>query len=167
MYATDVLIARDSVSFTLHIGNEKRQVRAPLFGKQVVRSILAAATAASHLGVPIDTIVKKIEERPATTHGMNAFYGLNHALIIDNSNGRSAAELQAALEYISIYSDKTRLILTAELLQEHTGESLETLMSAKKTQMVIAFLREQLTPDHVVLLQGDVAQKIQRVVHAR
>jgi UDP-N-acetylmuramyl pentapeptide synthase len=169
VYATEISVQRDSVAFVLHIGDEKRSVRAPLFGKQVLYSILAATAAATHLGVPIDTIIKKIEEQPRTAHGMQVFYGLNHALVIDNTGSQSPAEREAALEYLSIYSDKHLFVLTNESLQHIIDNETdsELVMGTKKTQAVIAFLRQQLTPDHVILLQGNVSEKIQQALQQR
>ncbi len=200
VYATDIFIARDTVSFMLHIGNEKKAVRAPLFGKHVVYSIVAAATAASHLGVSIDTIVKNIETALASpSRSLRAEYGVNHALIIDNTTARSTAELLAGSDYASIYTDKHIVVVvdaatlqnesaiariaaiadfcllthankrSAEYIQKFAtyGISADALFFAKNEASAIQLLRQSITPDDVILLDGPVSQKIQDAVFSR
>lgn len=169
VYATDIVIRRDSVSYMLHIGDAKRPVTVPLFGKHVVYSILAAAAAATHLGLSIDTIADRIQSERVESGAFTVFYGLHHAIICDNTAAKYAAELRAASDYISIYSDKEKILLSAEGLFHYASSETapEKILAAKNTQAIITFLRQHLSPDHVVLLQGPIAPKIQRVLLER
>ncbi len=169
VYATDIVIRRESVSYTLHIGDAKRSVTVPLFGKHVVYSILAAAAAATHLGLSIDTIAERIQSERVESGAFTVFYGLNHAVICDNTAAKHTAELNAAADYISIYSDKEKLLLSEEGLFHYVSSDTapEKILASKNTQAIITFLKQQLSPDHVVLLQGPISPKVQRVLLER
>lgn len=112
VYATDIQPQVDQVTFRLHIGNESRMASTPLFGAQVVPSILAAATAASHLGLSIDEIVTGIGTLSAYPGTMHTVYGRNHATVIDDGYNANPDGFIAALDYLDLFEDKRKVVIT-------------------------------------------------------
>ncbi len=112
VYATDIVPAPGEVRFTLHIGTEFRPARASLHGAQVIPSILAAATAAHHLGMHIDEIVAGISVLEPFAGTMHLQHGIGNMYIIDDSYNSNPIAFIAALDYLRLFTDKRKIVCT-------------------------------------------------------
>ena len=116
-YSSDVVVHPHDVQFTMHIGNESQHVRARLYGKQVISSILASATVAHHLGVPMSDIVAAIGELETVDGTMHLRRGLNNSTIIDDSYNTNPDGFLAALDYLALFKEKRKIVVTPGMLE--------------------------------------------------
>ncbi|MFH1426672.1 MAG: UDP-N-acetylmuramoyl-tripeptide--D-alanyl-D-alanine ligase [Candidatus Kerfeldbacteria bacterium] len=111
-YATDIEVEPHAVQFMLHIGKRSAVVRTSLHGEQVISSILAAATAADHLGMSIEDIaegIKKLKPVEGTMHLLN---GRNHFYVIDDHYNSNPDGFMAAVDYLTQFEDKKKIVIT-------------------------------------------------------
>ncbi len=96
IYAKDISLNKDlSTSFTLVTGKINRNVHMKAFGVQFVTNALAAAAAASSLGLGLESISAGIEKFKHLKHRLNIIRSKNHGIIFDdsyNSNPKAASE---------------------------------------------------------------------------
>lgn len=111
-YATDIVVEPHAVAFVLHVGGQKVRVRTPLHGSQVVPSILAAATVADHLGMPIQQIASGIGKLKPVAGTMQLKNGRNHYYVIDDSYNSNPDGFIAALDYLAQFHGKRKIVIT-------------------------------------------------------
>jgi len=117
VYATDIHVTPHELQFVLHCGSEKRPVHTPLHGQQVIPSILAAVVVADHLGMSLAEIVQGIEKLEPLEGSMHLRSGKNHALIIDDHYNSNPDGFLAAINYLSIFQERRKIIITPGMLE--------------------------------------------------
>lgn len=111
-YATNVHVHPEYISCTLHIENESMDVTIPLFGKQVLPSILAAATVARYLGCSMEEIAKGIQGLESSPGTMHVTQGAKGVTIIDDHYNSNPDGFLAALDYQSVFSQRRKIVIT-------------------------------------------------------
>jgi UDP-N-acetylmuramoyl-tripeptide--D-alanyl-D-alanine ligase len=117
VYASDIHVEPNELMFTLHCGSEKSSVRTALHGQQVVPSILAAVVVADHLGMSLKEIIAGIEKLEPLEGSMHLRSGKNHALIIDDHYNSNPDGFLAAINYLSIFQERRKIIITPGMME--------------------------------------------------
>jgi UDP-N-acetylmuramoyl-tripeptide--D-alanyl-D-alanine ligase len=111
-YANETRVHHNCVEFVLHVEDEHIPVSAPLFGGQVVPSILAAATVARHVGCTMQEIAYAISTLEPVDGTMHVKPGKRNTVIIDDHYNSNPDGFQAALDYLDVFGDKRKIVLT-------------------------------------------------------
>lgn len=117
VHATDVVALVHCVRFTLHIRERAAAVEAPLHGIQAIPSLLAAATVADYFGLSMEQIVRGIESVTPVSGTMQLKRGINGCSIIDDSYNSNPSGFIAALDYLALFSDKRKIVITPGMLE--------------------------------------------------
>ncbi len=141
----------DSIHFLLKIYKERRPVIINSLTMSSVNNILAAASVAYVLGIPIDTIVKAIEKPPVVTGRFEMLHLANDkgTIIHDayNANPESMKSALLAFEHIKTNAKKIAII----------GDMLELGSNSPFWHRQLGrFLRKIRSLDHVILVGESV-----------
>ncbi len=117
VYATEVALNPHKIQFNLHIGQERSPAVLHLHGVQVLPSVLAAVAVASHLGMSMADIITALERLSAPPGTMQLKNGRHHYSVIDDSYNANPDGFLAALDYLALFTDKRRIVITAGMLE--------------------------------------------------
>ncbi len=117
VYATDIAPRVDSVRFTLHVRDKFAVVDAALHGAQAIPSLLAAVTVADYFGLSLEQIVRGIELVTPMAGTMQLKRGINGCTVIDDSYNCNPDGYSAALDYLALFKDKRKIIVTPGMLE--------------------------------------------------
>ena len=162
-YATNIQVFPKRVNFKLNIGNESADVQGALYGKQVIPAILAAAQVANHLGLSLQEIAQGISEITTIDKIMTLKDGRNFSQVIDDSYNSNPAGFLAALDYLNIFKDKRKIVITAgmqelgeKLIEKHQKVGLEL----KKTADLLIITKKDFVKAFNVYEESDGIKKI-------
>lgn len=98
VWASDIDSGIDGTTFTLHIGEDSRPVRFPVLGDHHVMNALAAATAASLLGVTIDQVVATLQQVTRAERWRMELVAVQPVTVINDAYNASPDSMAAALK---------------------------------------------------------------------
>jgi len=143
VWASD-LVSRDegAIAFTLHRGGEQIRVELPLIGRHNVYNALAAACAASALGVDLQRIafgLHKMTQAPMRLEKRRLSSG---AVVINDAYNANPTSMQASLEaFFEVKAGRAILVL---------GDMLELGERAGEAHRRIGELVARLSPDLLI-----------------
>lgn len=111
IWATDVLVEPERLSFLVYLNEEKQQFSTNLLGKQNIENILAAVSVAHHLGMTLKEIAKAVRKLTPPAMTMKPYSGPAGSTLIDDTFNTNPAGVQAAIEYAKAYKGKKILVL--------------------------------------------------------
>lgn len=112
---------------SLTVAGETYTVSLPVIGQGQIASAVAAAAAASALGVAPKTIVRMLESLPVIPRTMELKKGKQGARIVDDTYSASEASVMNAIQYLQeISSTDTRLVLVPIIELGSEGASVHT-----------------------------------------
>lgn len=114
VYATDVCLYAEGARFTLRIGEQSCCVVSSLLGRHNIENMLAAAAAASGLGMRLDQIQQGLQQAGAVGQRLQLKAGLRGATILDDSYNANPRSMQAALEVLAA-REGTRILVVADM----------------------------------------------------
>lgn len=153
VYASDIVTTMNEVKFMLHIGSKKAEIVTGLYGKQVVPSILAAATVADHLGLSIEEIARGIQQLKPNNATMQLRHGKHGMSIIDDHYSANPDGFMAALDYLAVFGSERRKIVITRGMDE-LGEQADT-----HHRLVGARIAE--VADMLIITKKDFAKPLQ------
>ncbi|MDY5585380.1 MAG: UDP-N-acetylmuramoyl-tripeptide--D-alanyl-D-alanine ligase [Arcanobacterium sp.] len=126
-WATDVADDAGHAVFNLQLQNESARVRLGLAGLHLMHNALAAALAASELGIPLVAIVQALQgASPVSPHRMDVFE-LADCLIIDDAYNANPTSMRAGIAALgSLGADYQRRIAVIGSMLEQ-GEHSDSL----------------------------------------
>lgn len=99
IYASDIYLDKDAkATFILHLPGEKITVKLPVPGEHAVYNALAAAAAASCLGIDSALIEEGLAQAEAAEMRLNIGANKNGVVIINDTYNANPASMKAALE---------------------------------------------------------------------
>lgn len=112
VWADEIKVHPDTLSFTLHQRSSTMAVKVALLGKQHVPNILAAVAVALQLGLTWEEIKKGVEAivSPPMTMAKAGYY--HGALLVDDTFNANADGVRAAVDYLQSASGRKILVLT-------------------------------------------------------
>jgi len=110
----------------LHLQGRDLTVNLPLPGRHNVMNALAAAAAATALGVPVEQIGEGLEAAPAVPGRLRFRPGINGARLIDDTYNANPASLRAGLEVLADCGGRRLLALGDMGELGRTGPELHT-----------------------------------------
>lgn len=106
----------ESVTFKLKIDKKEMEITAPIKGKHFVENILAGILVARELKIDwkqIREAVKNIDKVGKTL----SVYKKGAATVIDDSYNATPAAFSSALDYLSLYKEKTKILITSGIIE--------------------------------------------------
>lgn len=126
VWASDVDASLTGTRFTLHIGEEEREVRFPVLGEHHVMNALAAAAAASQLGVTIDQICETLQQVTRAERWRMELVASSPVTVINDAYNASPDSMAAALKTLAQVAprDGRTFAVLGEMseLGEYSGE---------------------------------------------
>jgi len=101
VWADAIEASIDGTRFSLHVGDEARAVHFPVLGEHHVVNALAAATAASLLGVSIDQIVETLQRVTRAERWRMELVATSPVTIINDAYNASPDSMAAALKTLA------------------------------------------------------------------
>jgi len=117
VYATDIFISREGVSFTADTPAGHRKVSIPLLGRHQVYAALAAIAVGWARGIDLDTIVMRLADLPHVPGRLNPLPGRRGSLLLDDSYSSSPAAAEAALETLAALDARQRIAVLGDMLE--------------------------------------------------
>lgn len=117
IWASEVKEYLEGLEFTVHCGNEKEDFTVNLLGTYNISNILAAAAAALECRMTLREIKKAAETITPLAGTMHLKQGLGGIAIIDDSYNASVDGVKAALDYMKLYKERTRIVIMPSLIE--------------------------------------------------
>lgn len=117
VYATDIVVAPDSISFQLHVSGKTDTVTAPLVSTGSLQSLLAAITAASVHDVSLSDIVNAIQDLPVLPRTMEMYTSNSGVTVIDDSYSGSEASVVNAVTHLATFAESNKHIVLVPLIE--------------------------------------------------
>lgn len=116
--AKNIRMWPDLPSFETDIGGEHLHVRLPVYGRFNIYNALAAAAAASRLGVKPELIVKGIENYSRPKWRMEKHQLVSGAVIINDSYNANPTSMRESIESIvQSFQDKEKIVVLGDMLE--------------------------------------------------
>ena len=115
--ATDVLVTREGVSFTVDTPAGRRKASIPLLGRHQVYAALAAIAVGWARGLDLDTIVAWLADLPHLPGRLNPLPGRRGSTLLDDSYSASPAAVEAALEALAALDARRRTAVLGDMLE--------------------------------------------------
>lgn len=117
VYAQNIQVKKNGLEFEVVSGQEKEKFKTPLLGRPNIENILAAVCVARHLGMELQEIAQEVSNLRPVPHTMEICRGFNNSLIIDDSYNTNPAGFTAALEFLKLYRDQKKIVVTPGIIE--------------------------------------------------
>lgn len=140
-YAKDVLVSSSGSQFKLVIGNEEIACTTALLGKHNLQNILLCACFARKLGLEMSQIAAAIAQLKPVPHRLELSQQ-NGMIILDDSYNASVEGVKAALEVLSSFESKQKIVVTPGLielgnLEDSENEKFGAEMAAVANKVIL------------------------------
>ncbi len=125
VWASDIITDTKGTNFTLHFGNENLQCNTKLLGVHNISNILSCVGIANALGLSPAQIVAGISKIQPVEHRLQMMSGENGVTILDDTYNASIEGSKRALEVLSLFKDRRKVVITSGLVELGTLERLE------------------------------------------
>ncbi len=125
VWAENVRVSPEGMSF--EIGTKqwgRTTVQTPVLGAHNVLNILAATCVALHLGIPLDTLRRRMKGLEAAPHRLQMIKGSDGVVIIDDSYNSNPVGAAEALRVLGQFASGKRILITPGMVE--LGESQES-----------------------------------------
>ncbi len=112
----DIGYAARGMEFTLVVSGHAVRITAALLGSHVPSMIAECALVADYLGIPIEKIKFAAEEVKPVAHRLELLYNGDDVIIDDAYNGNEAGA-KSALEVLSKFSPRIRVLITPGIVE--------------------------------------------------
>jgi UDP-N-acetylmuramoyl-tripeptide--D-alanyl-D-alanine ligase len=118
VWATDIRMTPQGMTFSIHTkAHGSTDVRTPVLGKHNVSNILACVCVALHLGVPLDTLRRRMNSLESAPHRLQLIKGTGGVTVIDDSYNSNPIGAAAALEVLSQFQSGKRILITPGMVE--------------------------------------------------
>jgi len=190
VWARNVAVAKESLSFTLVARDTEEKVEARLLGAWNVENMVLAAAAALELGVSVKEVAQGLSSLPAELGSMQKKKGKGFTqpqrpgagfTILDSSYSANPDGVLAALEHLKLW-DKRRVVVMPPLIElgsaakeahEKIGEKIAecadyAIITGKdyKEDILKGVEKGNMSRDSIFFLEnaGEIADKVLRIV---
>lgn len=123
-FATDIVTTKDGTSFVLNVDGKGYQCHTSVLGKHNILNIVLCVPVALKLGLTVEQIVKGIEKIRPVQHRLQLIKEKNNVLILDDAYNASIEGSGRALEVLSMFSDRRKIVVTPGLVELGSIERL-------------------------------------------
>ncbi|KPU26476.1 UDP-N-acetylmuramyl peptide synthase [Caloranaerobacter sp. TR13] len=118
IYATDLEVSEFGSTFILNDreGNSVK-CRTKLLGKHNIQNLLAGASVAKALGLTLDEIARGIEKVEPVPHRLQLINPGTGVIVIDDAFNSNPIGAKAALDVISQFKDRRKIIITPGMIE--------------------------------------------------
>lgn len=117
IFAENIKFSDFGTEFDLVFNGVKNRVKTPLLGKAHVNNILGACTLAYEIGVPLETIVERLETIPKVSHRFEQTLLPDGCLLIDNSYSSNIDSFKESLTILEGLQRKNKIIVTPGMVE--------------------------------------------------
>lgn len=117
LWAENVRVARDKLTFLVHWGQKKLQFKAYLLGSQFVENLLAASACALIMGMELSEISKAIQRIPHLERTMEPHYLTGGTLLVDDTYNTNPAGFMTALNFIETVNFEKKFVITPGIIE--------------------------------------------------
>ncbi len=121
--ATDIVLKRDGLSFTIHYEGQQYPGTVPLIGKHQIYSILAALTTGLIFDISLDDAVGALKTFPRVPGRMNLLAGKQGTVLLDDTFNASPESTQLALDTLAELPGATKVAVLGSI--SDLGETAE------------------------------------------
>lgn len=143
VWAGNLRIENFATTFELNMGVERVKVNYKLLGLHQVYPALAAALLGIICGIPLTKIKFALESIEPSEHRLQALFGPNGSIILDDTYNSSPAALDAAIETLLQVPARRRIVVLGEMRElGQYSESLHRQVAQKiyKEKLDLVFL---------------------------
>ncbi|MCX6033229.1 MAG: alanine racemase [Chloroflexi bacterium] len=115
--ASDIVVTRAGLRFTVDTPAGRRTVRLPLLGRHQVYAALAAIAVGLAYQIDLDAIVAQLAELPRLPGRLNPLPGQHGSLLLDDSYSSSPAAAEAALETLAALEGRRKIAVLGDMLE--------------------------------------------------
>ena len=115
--ATDILVSREGVRFTVETPAGRRKIRIPLLGRHQVYAALAAIAVGLAHDMALDLIAARLAALPRVPGRLNPLPGRRGSLLLDDSYSASPAAVEAALDTLAALDARHRIAVLGDMLE--------------------------------------------------
>ncbi len=113
---SSVKYSSDGARFTIELYGEKVEIETKLLGKHIPSCICACACLSKIMGISAKKIKKAVTRLKPVAHRLELLYNGND-IIIDDAYNANEEGMKNALEVLSSFSDKTRIVITPGIIE--------------------------------------------------
>lgn len=125
IYADNIVTTTRGTSFVLHVGGEEYASSTRLFGSHNVSNLLCCVGLARELGLGIDEILSGITKVEPVEHRLQLIQAPQNVAILDDTYNSSIEGSKRALEVLSLFSGRRKVVVSPGLVELGTIERLE------------------------------------------
>jgi UDP-N-acetylmuramoyl-tripeptide--D-alanyl-D-alanine ligase len=117
VYAANVQVS-DGLSFRLHVNQDSTDIHLNMLGEHNIDNALAAAAAATAVGISIDDIKQGLQSAAQVQGRMCGAKGFSGALVIDDAYNANPSSMRAAINALrSVEGYKRRILVLGDMLE--------------------------------------------------
>lgn len=124
VFATNIVTSTDGTDFVLHVNNQEYKCHTSLLGKHNVLNVVMCVPIALQLGLTVDEITKGIGKIRPVEHRLFVIKEANDVIILDDAYNASIEGSKTALEVLSMFKNRRKIVVTPGLVELGTIERL-------------------------------------------
>ncbi len=163
VWASEIETSTLGTSFKLHIGDKSLLCKTKLLGVHNISNLLSCVGIARELGLTYEQIVTGINKVQPVEHRLQMMSGENGVTILDDTYNASIEGSKRALEVLSLFKDRRKVVITSGLVELGTLERLENYnfgaRIAEVADLVIIVNRTNFLSIKQGLLDGGFSQE--------
>ncbi len=136
VWASDIKINENGTKFTLNLGEKSFKCETKLLGLHNITNILLCVPVALKLGLSDQQIMSGIEKIKPTEHRLQLISAPNDVLILDDTYNASIEGSKSALEVLSMFKNRRKIVITPGLVELGDMERLANYEFAEKISKV-------------------------------
>lgn len=137
IYATNIKVSTTGTDFDLNIeGMETIKVKTKLFGEHNVNNLLLCVDIAIKLGLNREELERGLARIMPVEHRLQLIQGENDVIILDDAYNASIEGSKRALEVMSMWKDRRKIVITPGLVELGTMERIANYELGKRIAKV-------------------------------
>lgn len=136
LYAKNIVATEDGLEFIICYNKKEYKTYTSILGEHNIQNILCAAALALKLGISIKQILEVIPTLQSVEHRLQLTKLEDNILIIDDSFNSNIHGTAVALETLSLFSDRRKIVVTPGLVELGKKENIENIELGKRIAKV-------------------------------
>jgi alanine racemase len=117
VFARDILVTREGLTFTVESPAGGHKIHLPLLGRHQVYAALAAVAVGLARGLDLETIAGALAVLPHLPGRLNPLPGRRGSLLLDDTYSSSPAAVEAALETLAALEGRRKIAVLGDMLE--------------------------------------------------
>ena len=159
VFATDIKTTTSGTEFVLHVGGETEKCKTKLLGLHNLSNILMCIPTAKKLGLSISEIASGISKIMPVEHRLQLINAPHDVLILDDTYNASKDGSKWALEVLSMFEDRRKIVITPGLVELGSLERLANYEFGKQISKVADFVIIVNKTNELSIKQGLIDEK--------